>query len=344
MRERATQDRAMAARLNYLALSPPDLAFSAKEASRRMSQLAEEDFRMLKRAARYHKPCPCTEIWYDRHEEINYVDGHTDSDWAGSRRTRKLATGAIVNSHPLKTTSKTQPNIALSSGELSKHQPKYWVSMWKEWGIETKSRIWADTSAAFGIVGRQGLGKVRLLDTNVFWIQEAALKKYLAYSNAAGQCNIADLMTKYLDNESIMKHYAALVVTFPKEASKITLSLGAMTKCPMKPPVNRLNAVGKSSTRLDAAKAARNLKIGFRMRTILVALGRSLFFKVRSRGSVRGYSIHRYICSMLNQCYRLVHKIELPPVADVVVYKQQNEQVVGLTFHGSSTINGRKRK
>ena len=59
-------------------------------------------------------------------------------------------------------------------------------------------RIWADASAALGIVGRQGLGKVRHLDTNVLWVQEAALRKQLIYCKVKGEHNIADLMTKYL--------------------------------------------------------------------------------------------------------------------------------------------------
>jgi hypothetical protein len=41
--------------LNYLALDRPDLAFTAKEASRKMSKPSEERFGLLKRAARYIK-------------------------------------------------------------------------------------------------------------------------------------------------------------------------------------------------------------------------------------------------------------------------------------------------
>jgi hypothetical protein len=53
--EKATKYRALAARLNYLALDRPDQAFSAKEASRRMSRPTEQFFALIKKAARYLK-------------------------------------------------------------------------------------------------------------------------------------------------------------------------------------------------------------------------------------------------------------------------------------------------
>ena len=101
-------------------------------------------------------------------------------------------------------------------------------SIARDWGLVLVGRVWADASAALGIVGRQGLGKVRHLDTNILWVQEAALRKRLLYCKVRGEHNIADLMTKYLDHETLTKHSVALGIVFPEDRSSIALSAGAL--------------------------------------------------------------------------------------------------------------------
>ena len=49
----ASEYRAAAARLNYLALDRPDILFASKECSRRMSALRNGDWTALKRVVRY---------------------------------------------------------------------------------------------------------------------------------------------------------------------------------------------------------------------------------------------------------------------------------------------------
>lgn len=94
--ERTTLYRALAATLNYLALDRADLAYAAKEASRKMSRPAEEDFAMIKRATRYLKTKPRAVIWYKWQDQEAYVDAYTDSDWAGCRVTRKSTIGGAL--------------------------------------------------------------------------------------------------------------------------------------------------------------------------------------------------------------------------------------------------------
>eukprot|EP00973_Karenia_brevis_P063752 8862914-Karenia_brevis.AAC.1 len=47
----------------------------------------------------------------------------------------------------------------------------------KDFGEET-CRVYADASAALGIISRTGLGKVRHIDTAYLWIQEASAKRW----------------------------------------------------------------------------------------------------------------------------------------------------------------------
>ena len=71
-------------------------------------------------------------------------------------------------------------------------------SMAKDIGQERTIRVCADASAALGIVHRKGLGKVRHIDTNTLWLQQAACSKRIEYVKVAGNLNPADLLTKHL--------------------------------------------------------------------------------------------------------------------------------------------------
>ncbi len=49
-----------------------------------------------------------------------------------------------------------------------------------------------------GVVGRQGLGKLRHLDTHSLWVQQAARSGRTEVKNVRGDDNPADLFTKHL--------------------------------------------------------------------------------------------------------------------------------------------------
>ena len=56
--EEQTCYRALAARLNFLAVDRPDLLYAVKECSRRMSSPRNRDWEILKRVCRYLIACP----------------------------------------------------------------------------------------------------------------------------------------------------------------------------------------------------------------------------------------------------------------------------------------------
>ena len=49
-----------------------------------------------------------------------------------------------------------------------------------------------------GICQRQGLGKLRHIQTNTLWIQEQVRTKTIELRTVKGEVNLADLFTKYL--------------------------------------------------------------------------------------------------------------------------------------------------
>ena len=72
-------------------------------------------------------------------------------------------------------------------------------------GERRRGAIVGDANAAIGIVRRLGLGKVRRLQTNMLWVQEKQVNKELEYNTIKGTENPADMFTKALDENSILK-------------------------------------------------------------------------------------------------------------------------------------------
>ena len=111
----------------------------------------------------------------------------------------------MLGSHCLKTSSSTQKTIALSSGEaeliaLVKMSTETLgiMNMLREWGIQPGARIYADSSAALGVVHRKGSGKLRQIRVNMLWVQDKRAICELDYQKTEGTDNPGDLMTKHL--------------------------------------------------------------------------------------------------------------------------------------------------
>ena len=68
-----------------------------------------------------------------------------------------------------------------------------------DFGMHISPFLHVDASAAIGIAHRKGLGKVRHLDTQSLWIQDALLERRLQLHKVLGTSNPADMMTKVLD-------------------------------------------------------------------------------------------------------------------------------------------------
>ena len=114
---------------------------------------------------------------------------------------------------------KTQAVVALSSAEAELYglvrasaESMGLISMYKDLG--TPMNGVGDASAAFAIVARRGLDKLRQLDTNFLWLQEKAAKGDLNFKKVAGVDNGADIFTKSLSWNEIQSHIHKLSSQF----------------------------------------------------------------------------------------------------------------------------------
>ena len=92
-KEEAAKCRRTAAKLNYLSLDNPMIAFASKEASRSMSSPKQGEEIKLKRILRFLRKRPTTTYRYEWQDHPGELAGYTDSDWAGCTLTRRSTSG-----------------------------------------------------------------------------------------------------------------------------------------------------------------------------------------------------------------------------------------------------------
>ena len=65
--------------------------------------------------------------------------------------------------------------------------------MARDWNLSFEGDIMVDSSAALGVVGRKGAGKLRHVRVGQFWVQEASESGDLRYRKVKGTDNPADI-------------------------------------------------------------------------------------------------------------------------------------------------------
>ena len=70
-------------------------------------------------------------------------------------------------------------------------------------GLDLQPHLQVDASAAIGIARRKGLGKVRHLDTQSLWIQDALRERRLFLHKVPGTENPDYMLTKPLDAKTL---------------------------------------------------------------------------------------------------------------------------------------------
>ena len=207
--------RGVAARLNYLSPDRPDIQYAVKEAARTMANPRACDWGLLKKIGRYLLYWPRLQIRFAWQKRPECMDGYTDSDWAGCTKSRRSTSGAVlmIGHHCIKSSSKQQKVLALSSAEAETYgmvncsaELLGLQACAEDLGLSYKANVYADASAALGIVMRRGIGKVRHIRTQSLWLQEAHATRRLGFEKIDGSMNPADLMTKHLSDTLLTRH------------------------------------------------------------------------------------------------------------------------------------------
>ena len=139
----------------------------------------------------------------------------------------------MLGSQTMKHWSSTQASVSLSSGEAEFYGVVRaagvalgYQSLLRDLGVDLPIRVWTDSSAAMGICSRQGLGKMRHLDAQTLWVQQAVRQKRFELKKVPGERNPADIFTKHsLTIEKLMNLVSLSTCHFtggrPSSASKL---------------------------------------------------------------------------------------------------------------------------
>ena len=229
-----TDYRAAVARINFLSIDRPDLLYACKEAARRMAAPRKSDWDKIFRIARYLKGKPRLRLWYRYQAEEEMVATYSDRDWAGCKRTRRSTTGGVMmkGNHYIKGWSTTQATVTLSSAEAelfaavrASAETIGMISLLKDFNIHARGTVLADASAALGVIRRRGVGKLRHVHTNYLWVQQKSASNEIKYDKVVGVHNVADMMTKPLNSDNIMRHTSGIGGDFPEDIDETQLTI-----------------------------------------------------------------------------------------------------------------------
>ena len=215
----ATRYRSVTARLNYIGPDRVDLQYATKEAARHMAVPRESHLNGLCKIGKYIAGRPRLISHFKWQTPCTMITGFTDSDWAGCTVTARSTSGGIVSvgSHVIKTYSRQQKTIALSSAEAELHamvaasaEVLGTIGLCRDLGMQMSGEILADSSAALGITNRAGSGKVRHLRIQALWVQEVKSTGRLGYKKVLGTLNPSDVLTKHVPGDLLDAHLRTL--------------------------------------------------------------------------------------------------------------------------------------
>ena len=102
------------------------------------------------------------------------------------------------------------------------------VPIFQDFNRIVKGCVLCDPSALLGIVGRNGVGKTRHIDTGLLWIQEKNESKELRFNNVLGEANPADMYTKVLASDATRKHMSTTGFEYADGKDDIALSINEL--------------------------------------------------------------------------------------------------------------------
>ena len=177
---------------------------------------------MLIKIGRYLRGQPRLVIKFPWQVAQTVVTGYTDSDRAGCAKTARSTSGGVIaiGSHVIKTYSRQQKVVALSSAEAELYamvaasaETLAIKEYAKDLGMTFDGEVYTDSSAALGISQRVGLGKVRHLRTQGLWLQEARATGRLTFKKVLGSKNPSDVLTKHVAADLLDKHMQTIGAT-----------------------------------------------------------------------------------------------------------------------------------
>ena len=217
--ERASAFRSVTMRGQYYGQDRPDIQYAVKECARHMQEPNEFDLQALKRLGRFLVKYPRAVQWFQEQEDPKHFQSLGDTDHAGCVATRKSTTCVITlyGKHCLKSSSATQSDLGLSSGESefsgivrSTSSGLGMKAMAVDLAHPSSLTVGSDSSAAIAMTKRKGLGKVRHISLRYLWVQQKLTEEEFDLEQTKSATNVGDIGTKHLAHAVLARHMKAL--------------------------------------------------------------------------------------------------------------------------------------
>ena len=197
--------------LAYFALDRDDVQYEVNMLAQDLAAPTASSMKRLKRLVRYLSGTMDMAVVmrrpFNTKPGVATLNVYSDSDWAGDTLTRRSQSSVHieVDGCPLHGASRRQNATATSSAEAEYYAACAALSeaihireVLVFFGYEVVMRLLMDSSAARGICRREGVGRVKHLETKCLWVQQYVKKKIVKVSDVPTADNKADLGTKTL--------------------------------------------------------------------------------------------------------------------------------------------------
>ena len=142
--------------------------------------------------------------------DTEHLEAHTDADWSSDSIDRKSTSD--VGSTTLREFTKGQRCQTLSNGE-SEHNATVTTTaealhlqrLLEFSGVQAKLRLRIDSTAARGIIQRQGCGPLKHIETRILWLHANNEERKLEVVREPTQTNAADGCTKALQTAQYLE-------------------------------------------------------------------------------------------------------------------------------------------
>ena len=224
--EEHQQYRKLVGQLLWLSNLRMDIMYAIKELSRGLASPTTDHWAKLKHLLRYlsgtkdyvQELCPKLRL-SEKHSSLD-VHTYVDSDWAGDPVSRRSTSGVAtyllgVN---LQSHSRTQQTIALSSGEAELYaigagaaDSLFIRSLLLEACLIPRVHLFVHTDSTAGksMASRYGTSrKTRHVQLRHLFVQELVTSGMITIRKVLGTLNNADILTKYVNKETLARHVA----------------------------------------------------------------------------------------------------------------------------------------
>lgn len=194
----------------YLSFDRPDVQHAVRELTKEMKEPTVSGMNSLRRLARYLKGTANHGVWLPAGGDIDSLNVSSDTDWASCKKTRKSCAGGVFmwGDCLIGSYSRGLSMICLSSGEaefnggvIATSEGIFYKEVLDFFRIRVVLNIYLDSSAARGVFQREGVGRIRHLETKSLWVQKGLKEKKFQLMAVDTQNNAADIHTKGMNAE-----------------------------------------------------------------------------------------------------------------------------------------------